>query len=81
MSHNELNAFVNLPTHYQCIRRLNYHALNDGSDEEDHIFKKLRLTSQSTIDSFSSHELILPEDPASQVLPNLLKIVTQKEGV
>jgi hypothetical protein len=72
MSDNELNAFTNLPTHHQCARRLNYHALNDGSDkgvsEEDHIFKKLRLTSQYTINIFSSHELILPEDSARQVL-------------
>jgi hypothetical protein len=65
VSHDELNAFVNLATHYQCTRGLNYHALNDGSDEEDHIFKKLRLTSQSTIGSFSSHELILLEGSVS----------------
>jgi hypothetical protein len=75
MSDNELTAFVNLPTRYQRARRLKCHALNDGSDEEapeeDHIFKKPRLTSQSTIDSLSSHELIFPEDSASQVLPTI----------
>jgi hypothetical protein len=44
MSDNELDAFANLPTRYQCAQRLNYHAL-----EEDHIFKKLRLTLESTL--------------------------------
>jgi hypothetical protein len=74
---------VNLPIRYQRARKLNYHALNNGSDEEvpgeDHIFKKLWLTSQSTIDSFSSHELILPEDSASQVLSNLSKSLPKKK--
>ncbi len=74
MSDNELNIFANLPARHQHAQRLNYHALNDGSDEEasqeDHIFKKPRLTLQSTIDSFVSNESILPEDSASQVQPN-----------
>ena len=80
MSDNEPDTFAILPPRYQHAQRLNYHALNNGSDEEvpeeDQIFKKPQLTSQSTInsstiDSSISYELILPEDSASQVLPNL----------
>ena len=79
MSDNKLDTFAILPAHYQRAQRLNYYALNDGSDEEapeeDQIFKKPRLTSQSTInsstiDSSISYELILPEDSASQILLN-----------
>ncbi len=44
MSDNELNIFANLPARHQHAQRLNYHALNDNSDEEafqkNHIFKK-----------------------------------------
>jgi hypothetical protein len=61
MPDNELKAFVNLPICYQRAWRLNYHAHNDGSNEEapeeDHVFKKLQLTSQSTIDGFASYGL------------------------
>jgi hypothetical protein len=50
MSDNELDTFANLPARYQHAQRLNYHALNDGSDgeapEEDHIFKKPQLHSR-----------------------------------
>jgi hypothetical protein len=71
---NTDTSFINLPTRSQRSQRLNYHVLNDGSDEEaiseDRIFKKPRLTSQSTIDSFVSNELIRPENSASQLLPN-----------
>jgi hypothetical protein len=70
LSDNEVNAFVDLPACHQHAQRLNYHALDDGSDEEapkeDHIFKKPRLTSQSTIDSFASYEFILPEVSATK---------------
>jgi hypothetical protein len=44
MSDSELDPFANLPACYQRAQRLDYHALNDSSDEEapedDHIFKK-----------------------------------------
>jgi hypothetical protein len=47
------------------LKRVNYHAINDGSDKE-----APELSSQSTIDSFASHELILPEDSMSHVPPS-----------
>lgn len=52
MSDNELDAFANFPARSQRVRRLKYHAPNDGSDEEppeeDYIRKNPQLTLQST---------------------------------
>ena len=66
MSDSEADTFDNLPAYYQLAQKLDYQAPGEG-----HIFKKPRLTLQSTIESFVSNELILSGDSASQVLPNL----------
>lgn len=61
---------IDLSTRPRRSQRIDYHLLNDGSDEEaepeDHITKKPRLNSPS-IRSIS----IEPEDSASQLPQNL----------
>src|SRR6266498_1580134 len=56
---------INLPARSQRSQRLDYHVLNDGSDEEtileDRFFKKPRLIPQS-----DSNDIISPDDSVSQ---------------
>jgi hypothetical protein len=60
---------VDIPRHSQRSERIDYHLLNDGSDEEglleDRIFKKPRLTA-----ILHDTEPITPDDSASQLTQN-----------
>ncbi len=62
--HNTDILSINLPARSQRSQRLDYHVLNDGSDEEtileDRIFKKPRLIPQS-----DSNDTISPDDSTS----------------
>lgn len=64
------NSLADLPARPQRSQRIDYHFLNDGSDEEAHpehrAIKKPRLVSPP-----NTSELIGPEDSASQLTPNL----------
>ncbi len=64
--HNTDILSINLPARSQRSQRLDYHVLNNGSDEEtileDRIFKKPRLIPQS-----DSNNTINPDNSASQL--------------
>ena len=62
--HNINILSINLPARSQRSQRLDYHILNNNSDEEtileNHIFKKPRLIPQS-----NSNNIINPDDSVS----------------